>query len=164
MNKKSDQIKSEIAHTKAELGQKLEQLEGLVREDLSDVKEGVEGVIDNVKSTVKSFSLTHQVQQRPLLMAGGSMLTGLVFTRWLMGGQGPRRATISGPDYATSRGPSLMSSVADRYPDEVRVLKTMAFSFLVNLVAEKAKEGLPHLVESIGAIERRLKEEIAARK
>ena len=164
MTKKSDKVREEIARTKADLAQKLGQLESQVRDDTLSARETLEGAIENVKSTAKMFSLTHQVQQRPLLMAGGSMVTGLIFTRWLMGGRGHAIGSPQRPSYESVGAPSVVESLVDRYPEEVRVIKTMAFSFLVNLIAEKAKAGLPHLVDSIGAIERRLKDELAARK
>jgi hypothetical protein len=163
MTKKTDQMREEIARTKADLTNKLGQLEGQVRDEVSGVKEGVEEAIDSVKSTARMFSLTYQIQQRPLLMAGGSMLTGLVLTRWLVG-PGHRRAPMAEESYRAAPAQSIVGAVVQRYPDEARVIKTMAFSFLINLVAQKAKAGWPHLVDTIGAIERRLKDQLSTKK
>lgn len=164
MSKKSDKLREEIAQTKAHLSQNLEKLEAQVRQDVGSAKESLEGAIHNVKSAVSFFSLEEQIQKRPLLMAGASMLSGVVFTRWLVGGGGYSRAPLAEGRRSGPATPRVVRAIAEQYPDEVRILKNMAFSFLVNLAAEKAKETLPHLVDTIGDLEKHLKKEMAKRR
>ena len=163
MINKSDKLRDEIAQTKADLSQKLTKLERQVRQDVGAAKESLEGAIDNVKATVNFFSLEGQIQKRPLTMAGVSMVSGVIFTRWLVGGGNPR-APLNDGEYRAPSTPRIVSAISANYPDEVRILKTMAFSFLVNLAAEKAKQNLPHLVETINDLEKHLKNEMAKRK
>ncbi len=164
MSKKSDRIKNEIAQTKADLATKLESLEDTLRADVGMAKESLEGAIENVKATARFFSLTHQVQERPLLMVGGAMLSGIVFTRWLVGGSATQRAPLrTDPSHRQAARPvsvPLLRAVAQNYPDEVRMIKSMAISFLINFIAEKAKANLPHLMDTVGEFEQRLKTEL----
>lgn len=160
MSKKTDQIKEEISQTKADLTEKLGELEAHLREDAAAVKDGVEGVIHQFQGTARLFSLKHQVRQRPLLMVGGSVLSGLIITRWWIS-SGDSRPVYAAPD---SSGPSLLGRVARRYPDEVGVIKSLAFNLLLSLVAEKARAGMPDLVDKIGEIETQIKSSLDARK
>jgi len=138
VSKKIEILKAQIAETKAELGTKLTQLEDQVRHDASNAKQSLDGAVDNVKTAVenvrnvaKAFSITHQIEQRPLLLTGGAMVTGFVFVRWLSGPSRRERLAYA----AESR--SLSSSIAG---GAVRSLKSMAVSFLIDLALSKLKE------------------------
>lgn len=160
MSKKTDEIKEEIAQTKAELTGKLGELEGQLREDAASVKGGLEGTFKTLQGTAKLFSLKHQARQRPLLMLGGSVVSGLVLTRWVRG-SGEARSSYGPPAVS---GPSVLERVATKFPEEVGFLKAVAFNFLVSFVAEKAKAGMPHLIEKIGEIETQLKTKLDSNK
>ncbi len=159
MTKKADRLKDEIAKTKADLSQKLSQLEAQVRQDAYDAKESLDGAIENVRATARVFSISHQVRQRPLVMAGGAMLTGLVCTRWLSGGRETR--VISGPIPQPS---GLVTAAAKHFPAELSLIKSLAMTAIINIVAEKAKAEAPHLVEAIRALNRKIKLEKDRRK
>jgi len=134
MTKPSDILKAEIERTKAELKQKVEALESELREEVSDAKETVQGAIHGVQSVFEGVSISHQVQKRPLVMLGGSVLSGILVSRWwVTSGRSPRLLSPGQPRE------SFLGKVADQFPDEVQMVKTMAINQLVNFVVNKAK-------------------------
>jgi hypothetical protein len=156
MDKNTEQLKAELEQTKADLREKAAEFESRLREDVSSAKESVEGAIQNVQTVAAGLSFKKLVQKKPLLMLGGSVMTGIVAGRMLA----PRsRETIINSGYS-EKGPSISARIQDRFPDEVRILKTMAYGYLLNMVTEKAKSAFPESVEKISDIEQRIKTNI----
>jgi hypothetical protein len=150
MDKKIEQLKMEIANTKADLKEKTGEFENRLREDVTNAKGAVEGAIHSVQSVAEGLSLKKLVQKRPLLMVGGSVVTGMV------------AGVILAPNRPVSRSipseqrPSVARRVNDRFPNEVQLLKTMAFTHLVSFMARKAKTAFPDFVQKITEFEQQI--------
>jgi len=160
MSKKIDEVKAEIARTKVDLTKKLGDLESQLRDDATVVKRGIDGAARTIQSTAKAFSVRHQVEKRPLFMLGGSILSGLVVSRWWITSADRTPTYEVGPQPR----PSLVGRVARQFPDEVGVVKTVVATHLLNFLADKAKERMPDLVDKIGEIETRIKSKIESKK
>ncbi len=150
MDKTTEQLKAEIAQTKAELIEKAGEFENRLREDVTNAKDKVEGAIHNVKSVAEGLSLKRLIEKRPLLMLGGSVVAGVVVGSLLAPKSSARsRATFD-------EGPSLGKRVQDKFPDEIRILKSMAFTYLVNMMADKAKTAYPDFAQKINEFEEKI--------
>lgn len=158
MDKKAEQLKTEIAKTKADLKEKADEFESRLREDVTNAKDKVEGAIHNVQAVAAGLSLKNLAQKRPLLMFGGSVVSGIVVGSLLA--PSPR---ANSSDYS-QQGPTLPGRMQDRFPDEVRILKTMAFTYLVNFVADRAKTAFPDIAHKISEFEQQLRTTIANKK
>jgi len=98
-------IRHEIEETRQSLAEKLETLEGQVKETIGNVTESVEQTVEKVKETVsdtvenvketvsdtvenvkRTFDLSYQVNRHPWAMAGGSLVAGLALG-YLTGGR-----------------------------------------------------------------------------
>jgi hypothetical protein len=99
-----------------------------------------------------------------LLMAGGSMVSGVLVTHWLVASRQDRPPVFVPPYVPKEPRPSLVETVSEKFPDEVRMVKTAAFGLLINFAANRAKASLPHLEEKISEIERRVKAGLAGLK
>jgi len=105
MDEKPDVIRHEIEETRHSLAEKLETLEGQVKDTIGSVTESVEqtvekvketvtGTVENVKETVsdtvasvkRTFDLAYQVDRHPWAMAGLSLGAGLA-VGYLTGGR-----------------------------------------------------------------------------
>lgn len=154
MDKKTEQLRAEIARTKADIREKASEFENRLRDDVTHAKDKVESAIHNVQSVASGLSLKNLVQKKPLLMVGGSVVSGIVVGSLLA----PKRRHAD--QISSHEGSSFAGRVHDRFPDEVRVLKTMAFTYLVNFVADRAKTAFPDLVHKISEFEQHLKANI----
>lgn len=162
MNNNTDDLVREIAAAEAELKRKLEALEDRVKGEMAWVKESVEGTFQTVKSVTSQLSLRHQMAERPLVVLGGSVLTGMLLARWWMGP--PQRTEAPMAERYINPPPpepSMYARLSKQFPDEVQAVKTVAFSYVLNAVARKASERYPHLVDKIDELERQLKEKLS---
>lgn len=152
MDKKTDQLKAELAKTKADLKEKASEFETRLREDVTNAKDTVEGAIHNVQSIAAGLSLKKLAQKRPMLVLGGSVVSGMVVGHILA----PKSRVNVNNSIPSHTGPSLAGRIHDQFPDEVRILKTMAFTYLVNLMADKAKSAFPEFVQKITDFEEKV--------
>lgn len=76
-------IREDIDETREALTEKLETLEDQLRNTVENAKQTVEGTIENVKTSIRHLSPSYQVSQRPLLMVGGAVATGVLAGRLL---------------------------------------------------------------------------------
>ena len=147
MDSKTEQLKADIAKTKAELKEKASEFENRLRTNVTHAKDTVEGAIYNVQSVASGLSLKTYAQKRPMALLGGSVVSGIVVGAMLA----PRpRLKNTTPPIAKR---SLAGRIYEQFPDEVRILKIMAFNSLVNLVANKAKAVFPELAHQISEFE-----------
>lgn len=168
MDQKSDLIKEDIEETRAALTEKLETLEDQLMDKVETAKESVEDTIENVRATLRKVSPTHQVQQHPFVMIGGSLAAGMLVGKAIQsrsarakswerdqdvgfGEQGIPRRRIERP-YSRPRGPSLLSKLAGAFPDEIDVVKGMALSLALEGLREIAKEALPRFEAQINKV------------
>jgi ElaB/YqjD/DUF883 family membrane-anchored ribosome-binding protein len=171
-------IQQEIDQTRSALTEKLETLEGEIKDTVTSAKETVEETIENVKDTVtetvqtvkRTFDLRYQVEQRPWFMMGLSLTSGFAAgfllggrrggSRWpSLGSHQPRPAAA--PHYAEAASsfsaapadgrqkPGLASRLMDRFSGEVDQIKGMAIAALVGVVRDLAKEALPSMAPRI---------------
>jgi len=85
MDAEPEVIRQDIEQTRSALTEKLETLEGEVRDTYQSAKESVEETIENVTETVqetvetvqRTFDLQYQMQQRPWVLIGGSVAAGV---------------------------------------------------------------------------------------
>jgi len=111
MAEEPDVIRGQIEETRSALTDKLETLEGQVRETVQSAKETVEDTIENVKSSVhetvesvkRTFDLKYQVEQHPWAMLGGSLVTGFLLGHFVPGRRPPSRGF---PATEAFRGPA----------------------------------------------------------
>jgi len=83
MDQKSDLIREDIDETRHQLTEKLEVLEGQLRETVESAKSTVEDTIENVRENLRKFTPTYQIQEHPLLYLGGVVAAGVVVGRSL---------------------------------------------------------------------------------
>jgi ElaB/YqjD/DUF883 family membrane-anchored ribosome-binding protein len=111
MDQKPDVIRQQIEQTRESLTDKLETLEGQVRQTISSVSSTVGQTVENVKSKVedtvqavssavehtvdsvkRTFDIPYQVRRHPYLMTGGALALGAALGYLLAGRQRrPRR-------------------------------------------------------------------------
>jgi ElaB/YqjD/DUF883 family membrane-anchored ribosome-binding protein len=110
MAEEPDVIRQQIEQTRESLTQKLETLEGQVKDTVASVTSAVETTVETVKSKVedtvqavtsgveetvetvkRTFDIPYQVDRHPWAMAGGSLLVGLA-AGFLVGR--PRRSFV----------------------------------------------------------------------
>ncbi len=115
MDQKPDVIRQQIEQTRESLTDKLETLEGQVRQTISSVTSTVGQTVENVKSKVedtvqavssavehtvdsvkRTFDIPHQVRRHPYLMTGGALVLGAALG-YLLAGQ-RRRLRRRPPD------------------------------------------------------------------
>jgi ElaB/YqjD/DUF883 family membrane-anchored ribosome-binding protein len=73
---------------------------GVVKETVEGAKSTVDNLVENVKGTMddtatlvkKSFDLNYQIEQRPWVMLGGSVLVGWMLGNWMTRGSSYQRA------------------------------------------------------------------------
>jgi len=115
-----ERVRETIEDTKSAVEDIVDNVKGTVDETVEAVKgtvdeakSTVEDIVGNVKGTMddtvtkvkQSFDLRHQVDQRPWLMLGGSVLVG-----YMLGGRFGRRST---PQQYSSYAPANTSYVSD---------------------------------------------------
>jgi len=121
MDEKPDVIRHEIEETRQSLTEKLETLEGQVKDTIGSVTESVEQTVERVKETVtdtvenvketvsdtvenvkRTFDLSYQVDRHPWAMAGVSLAAGMTLG-YLTGG---RRGHAGRGGWGRERAPS----------------------------------------------------------
>jgi hypothetical protein len=151
-----------IEDTRVAMTEKLDKLEGRVRE-----------TVDTVKRTL---DVPHQVDQHPWLMIGGAMLAGYLLGSWGGGRTSPAFSTndsassaagttadmsashakhdcLPPSDNASSVHPQLQqgmgSSVLDQLKDEIAIIKVAAVGALISTLREMVKQAVPTLAPHI---------------
>jgi ElaB/YqjD/DUF883 family membrane-anchored ribosome-binding protein len=84
MDPEPDVIRRQIDETRESLTEKLETLEGQVKQTVDTVKSKVEDTVEAVTSTVehtasavkRTFDIPYQVRRHPYALVGGALLTG----------------------------------------------------------------------------------------
>ena len=76
-----EQIRSEVAETRAALGAKLNLLEEKVKETVDEARTSVQSQVETVK---KVFDLEYQIRARPWIWLGAAALVGFYFGRGLL--------------------------------------------------------------------------------
>jgi uncharacterized protein YjbJ (UPF0337 family) len=115
MTEKLELLEEKVRDTLEETRSTVEDIVGNVKETVGETVEVVKGTVDEAKSTVEnivvnvketmddtvtmvrhSFDLPYQVEQRPWLMLGGSVVVG-----WMLGNmfRGPARRSYASYDY-----------------------------------------------------------------
>lgn len=87
MDPKPDLIREDIDETRSALTEKLETLEGQLRETVVSAKESVNGTIENVKDSIRHLSPVYQTTQHPFAMVGGVAAIGFFAGRLLQNRQ-----------------------------------------------------------------------------
>ena len=109
MDQEPDLIRRQIDETRSSLTDKLETLEGQVRETVQNVKERVESV-------KRSVNLKYQVEQHPWAMIGGMALAGFAFGTLVS--KRPRSSTLPTNQFVepTSNGAAVSAPVEKPEP------------------------------------------------
>ena len=165
MDQEPDVIRQNIDETRSSLTEKLETLEGQVRDTVQGARATVENTIESVKRT---FDLPYQVRQHPWPMVGGSILAGFLAGSFAGRRPGPRgeRPSSSGrafgalsssyreqessstarPDGVSGTAPakqSLVNKFLDQFDDEIGKVKEVAIGAAAAVVREWIKSYLP---------------------
>jgi ElaB/YqjD/DUF883 family membrane-anchored ribosome-binding protein len=170
MDQGTDTVRKDIDATRDSMTVKMEQIEAKVRGTVDDVRTSVDSTVENVKENIKqTLNLQDQVNERPLVMVGGSILAGFLLGA-LIGGGGddtPRSYSTSGahrdqdrtPTYgATGYSRSQKGSGAgffDQFSDELETIKTAAMNTLGSLAREWMNENIPQFGEEFDRARRR---------
>jgi ElaB/YqjD/DUF883 family membrane-anchored ribosome-binding protein len=189
------EIHHEIDETRADLAKKVEKLEEAVRETVLSATEGVGETIETVKSTVQetvdtvqqtvqqtvhsvqqTFDLNYQMQRRPWLLIGGSVVAGFVVGALVSrrsapswghygppGGYSPssdfqaaapERFTAAQPErFAPQpegpREPGMVENLMTQFRPELDKVKEMAVGYLLGAARDWIKDALPSLRSQI---------------
>lgn len=153
MDQRSDDIRQDIESTRSSLDDKLSLLENRVQDATDKARE--------------TFDVKHQVNERPWVMLGASVLAGYV-----LGSLGGSSSSSSGASYSSSAqpmyyqtggsqhsGPSTTDQIKQRggdflsqFDDEINMIKTAAVTALVGYVRDAVKEAVPALGDQIEKI------------
>jgi ElaB/YqjD/DUF883 family membrane-anchored ribosome-binding protein len=150
---KPEEIRKQMAETRAALTEKLETLQERVEGTVEAAQASIEQTVRAVKRT---FDLKYQVGRRPWVMVGASLLTG-----YTLGCLVCRRSAASidingaiAPSAASMRDvplareievlpPPLRSSVLGPFEEEIRKLKGVAIGAVMGLARDWLKEAVP---------------------
>src|SRR5262249_32139604 len=174
MDAEPEVIRQDIEQTRSALTEKLETLEDEVMGTVRNAKETVEETIENVTETVqetvetvqRTFDLEYQMQRRPWVLIGGSVVAGVAVgyfadslraraTAWEGSRQGPGCGPETGygatafrtpqPEYAPPRreGPTFLQSLFSRFDKEIGLVKELAIGYAAGVVRDLIKETLP---------------------
>jgi ElaB/YqjD/DUF883 family membrane-anchored ribosome-binding protein len=181
MDAEPEVIRQDIEQTRSALTEKLETLEEEVMGTVRNAKETVEETIENVTETVqetvetvqRTFDLEYQMQQRPWVLIGGSVVAGVAAgfladslrvraTAWEDSrGKVPRYEPSSGSgatafrspqqEFAPPRreGPSFFQSLLGRFDKEIGMVKELAIGYAAGVLRDMVKEALPAVKEQV---------------
>ena len=184
MAEQPEVIREQIRETQESLASKLSTLEDKVVDTVTNTTETVSQTVENVKETVsdtiesvkRTFDLEYQVQQRPLLMIGGSFAAGFLAGRLLPGAVSTakefdsevRSEVPSAPRYtpaaaarateptepARNGQENWLGWVANQFRDELEQAKGLAIGALFGLARDWATQNLtgnlaPHVQEVV---------------
>jgi ElaB/YqjD/DUF883 family membrane-anchored ribosome-binding protein len=158
-----DEIRADMQETRASLADKLEALQDKTLDTVEAAQATVEQTVAAVQETVaaakRNLDLRYQVQQRPWLMAGASVVTGSLVGYFL----GHHGGT---PDFEPSRnGAQPHHNLADSYrqpgapasaqhrglfAQEWEKLRGLAVGAGMALVRDWLKESAPQYADQIG--------------
>lgn len=188
MDSKPEVIRQQMEETRTALTQKLETLEekvvstvqdatSAVTDTVDNVKDAVQETVTNVKDTVQdtvesvrdTFDVERQVQRRPWLMFGGSVVLGYIAGSLLHRGTARRRsstqvrfdrlASSSAPAMNGSHAappaaqpisqseaadePSLFATLTEQFKPEIAKLKGMAIGTALGAVRDLVTHAVP---------------------
>jgi ElaB/YqjD/DUF883 family membrane-anchored ribosome-binding protein len=184
MDAEPEVIRQDIEQTRSALTEKLETLEEEVMGTVRDVKENVTETIENVTETVqetvetvqRTFDLDYQMQQRPWVLIGGTVVAG-VATGYLL--DGLRHRTTAWDDttryvprytrpedqgggafgaqqarYTPPRqeGPSFFQSLLGRFDKEIGMAKELAIGYAAGVLRDMIKQALPAVKDKVEQI------------
>jgi len=184
MDAEPEVIRQDIEQTRSALTEKLETLEEEVMDTVRSAKDTVEGTIENVtdkvqetvESVQRTFDLEYQMQERPWVMIGGSVVAGVAVgvlanslrARASAWEDNTRSAPINGPSMdqgsafrspqpaslrpARREGPSLLQSLLSQFDKEIGMVKEQAIGYAAGVVRDMIKEALPAVKEQIQQI------------
>lgn len=154
MDKTTDAIREDLDATRDAMTDKLGQIE-------SRVKDHVDGTVDSVKHV---FDIGEHVNQRPWVALGASFLAGCVLAgldapsrprtretwrgnQWPANGNGRNGAQGFDAGTMVSQASSVVADVghqvADRFGDEIDLVKAAAIATLVGLARDWFKDAMP---------------------
>jgi len=181
MDAEPEVIRQDIEQTRSALTEKLETLEEEVMGTVRDVKENVTETIENVTETVqetvetvqRTFDLEYQMQQRPWVLIGGSVVAG-VATGFVLDNLRARATAWEGtsrsvPSYGEPvdqgggafgsqqarytpprrEGPSFFQSLLSQFDKEIGMVKEMAIGYAAGVLRDMIKEALPAVKERV---------------
>jgi len=181
MDAEPEVIRQDIEQTRSALTEKLETLEEEVMGTVRDVKENVTETIENVTDTVqdtvetvqRTFDLNYQMQQRPWVLIGGSVVAG-VATGFVLDNLRPRTtawddsaryvptssrlADQGGGAFGSQQarytpprpeGPSFFQSLLGRFDKEIGMVKELAIGYAAGVLRDMIKEALPAVKERV---------------
>lgn len=184
MDQEPDVIREHIEETRSALTEKLETLENEVRgtvesakstamETIENVKTAVQDTVDSVKRT---FDLEYQVDQRPWVMIGGSVVAGYLAGSYLRSkrhapplpsapapsspafypGANPRPALASESVQVTSSNgrqqterPSWLNQFLQQFDSEIQQVKEIAIGAAMGLARDLIKEAVPQFGQQV---------------
>lgn len=127
-----DLIRQDIKQTRAALSDKLHRLESEVRDTAHEARELVEDKIEHVRETI---SLSHQVNERPWTFFAGAIVLGAAVGHLL-----------SRVAQHEQTGPMLAHRVAPLLETELKMLKGAAFTMVVAMMRDVARETVKPVV------------------
>jgi hypothetical protein len=142
MENETNSIKNEMQDTKQALVEKLGMIGDQVREQIDTTKERVSDKVDSIK---ENFSIKHQVETHPIGAVSAAVVAGLAIgslanSRRASRTYTPNLESSSAKEWINSaemsRGPSMISKLADRFSDEINMVKGM----VAGVVAKNARE------------------------
>ena len=157
MAHRADDIRHDIADTRAAMTEKLAMLEERVRETIADTQASVEEIVENVQGTVedtiataqRTFDLPSQVEQHPWPMFGGALLVGYMLGSW---GDGRTSAAGSTRDVQSARPQpqqGIISGIRDQFKDEMVSLRIIAVRAVMSTLREMFTQAIPTVAPHI---------------
>jgi len=135
MADKADGIRQEIKKARQDIAE--------IRSAMTEKRALLEDRVQETVAGVKhAFDLPYQVEQRPWLMLGGSLLVG--YTLGLRGGGSSTTAdTSSEPSSRAQPQQRIVSEVRNQVGDELAAIKGAFFGAVVSTLWAMAKQVLP---------------------
>jgi len=173
LDKKPDELESEIAETRSSLTDKLETLECRVRGTVEAAQESVEHTIDSVK---QAFDIRHHVDKRPWTVLGLSVATGFV-----LGSVRKAPAAVTQPIAPTHNGhgngehslsslagaatgdghrrrrqspqrPTLKTRLIHQFEDEIALLEKTAIGGVMGTIRDWLKQAMPSIAPQLDQV------------
>lgn len=160
MEDRTEVIKQEMEEKRADLTDKLQNLERKVADELLSVKDTVtesvenvtenvtESVTDTIKSVKEAFDITGYVREHPWLSVGGAVIAGYLAHEFLTHNTPVLSGGVSGNGRPqTNQG--LFSFLGGRFGDELQSLERYAARAAIGLVGQAVKGAAPGEAGSI---------------
>jgi ElaB/YqjD/DUF883 family membrane-anchored ribosome-binding protein len=158
---KPEEIREQMAETRAALADKIEKLEDKVLGTVETAQTSVEQTAESVKETVqetaatiqRTFDLKHQVECNPWLMVGGSVLAGYVLGYFVNGRrQSLPTSSERGTDLKSVRPPGTENDRAGTFDEEIQMVKGLAIGVAAGLLRDGLKEAMPSLAAELDQV------------